>query len=149
MFFKYLHFHVIFLLSVFFSFIFGQELKVDLPENNGFSSERLSNIDRVFSDYVAMGKLPGAVVLVARNGKIVYHQAIGMSDMEQNIPMQKDNIFRIASQTKAIVSVGIMMLQEEGKLLISDPLSNYIPEFEESTVAVKSADGGFTIEKAN
>ena len=148
MFFKYLHFHVIFLLSVFFSFIFGQELKVDLPENNGFSSERLSNIDRVFSDYVAIGKLPGAVVLVARNGKIVYHQAIGMSDMEQNIPMQKDNIFRIASQTKAIVSVGIMMLQEEGKLLISDPLSNYIPEFEESTVAVKSADGSFTVEKA-
>jgi CubicO group peptidase (beta-lactamase class C family) len=148
MFFKYLHFYVIFLLSVFFNFIFGQELKVDIPENNGFSSERLSNIDTVFSDYVAKGKLPGAVVLVARNGKIVYHQAIGMSDMEQNIPMQKDNIFRIASQTKAIVSVGIMMLQEEGKLLISDSLSKYIPEFEESTVAVKSADESFTVEKA-
>jgi CubicO group peptidase (beta-lactamase class C family) len=121
---------------------------VDIPENNGMSSERLSNINAVFSDYVTDGKLPGAVVLAARNGKIVYHQAIGMSDMEQKTPMQTDNIFRIASQTKAIVSVGIMMLQEDGKLLISDPLSNYIPEFKESSVAVKSADGSYNVEKA-
>ena len=94
----------------------GQVLEIDFPETNGMSSERLSNISTVFSDYVDDGKLPGVVVLAARNGKIVYHQAIGMCDIEQETPMQKDNIFRIASQTKAIVSVGIMMLQEEGKI---------------------------------
>ena len=116
--------------------VFGQQLSIDLPENNGMSSKRLSNINTVFSDYVAQGKLPGAVVLAARNGNIVYHQAIGMSDMEQKTPMQTDNIFRIASQTKAIVSVGIMMLQEEGKILLSDTLSKYIPEFEHTKVAL-------------
>lgn len=116
--------------------VFGQQLSLDLPENNGMSSKRLSNINTVFSDYVEQGKLPGAVVLAARNGKIVYHQAIGMSDMEQKTPMQTDNIFRIASQTKAIVSVGIMMLQEEGKILLSDTLSKYIPEFEHTKVAL-------------
>lgn len=125
------------LLSVFCSVAaLAQELSLDLPENNGMSSDRLSNINTVFSDYVAKGKLPGVVVLAARNGKIVYHQAIGMNDMEQKIPMQTTNIFRIASQTKAIVSVGIMMLQEEGKILLSDNLSKYIPEFEHTKVAL-------------
>ena len=125
------------LLSVFCSVAaLAQELSLDLPENNGMSSDRLSNINTVFSDYVAKGKLPGVVVLAARNGKIVYHQAIGMNDMEQKIPMQTNNIFRIASQTKAIVSVGIMMLQEEGKILLSDTLSKYIPEFEHTKVAL-------------
>ena len=125
------------LLSVFCSVAaLAQELSLDLPENNGMSSDRLSNINTVFSDYVAKGKLPGVVVLAARNGKIVYHQAIGMNDMEQKIPMQTTNIFRIASQTKAIVSVGIMMLQEEGKILLSDTLSKYIPEFEHTKVAL-------------
>ena len=125
------------LLSVFCSVAaIAQELSLDLPENNGMSSDRLSNINTVFSDYVAKGKLPGVVVLAARNGKIVYHQAIGMNDLEQKIPMQTNNIFRIASQTKAIVSVGIMMLQEEGKILLSDSLSKYIPEFEHTKVAL-------------
>lgn len=148
MYFNCLRFYTVLCLTLCFNSSFGQVLKVDIPENNGMSSERLSNINAVFSDYVTDGKLPGAVVLAARNGKIVYHQAIGMSDMEQKTPMQTDNIFRIASQTKAIVSVGIMMLQEDGKLLISDPLSNYIPEFKESSVAVKSADGSYNVEKA-
>ena len=140
---------IVFLLGTLCSVtVYCQQLSLDLPESNGMSSERLSNIKTVFSDYVAQGKLPGAVVLAARNGKIVYHQAIGMSDMEQKIPMQTDNIFRIASQTKAVVSVGIMMLQEEGKLLISDPLSAYIPEFKEITVAVKSTEGDYKVEKA-
>ena len=69
-------------------------------------------------------------------------------DIEKNIPMSRNTIFRIASQTKAIVSVGIMMLQEEGKLLISDPVGEYIPEFEETKVAVSTEGGGYIIEKA-
>ena len=136
MIFNYLRFCIISFFSIVPYLMLGQVLEIDLPETNGMSSERLSNISTVFSDYVDDGKLPGVVVLAARNGKIVYHQAIGMCDIEQKTPMQKDNIFRIASQTKAIVSVGIMMLQEEGKILLSDTLSKYIPEFEHTNVAL-------------
>ena len=91
---------------------YSQDLKYDLPENNGMSSSRLSNIDSVFSNYVNNKKLPGAVILILRNGKITYHKSFGMSDLEKRVPMTNDKIFRIASQTKALVSVGIMMLQE-------------------------------------
>ena len=148
MYFYLLRFNVIFCFTIGTMLVFGQPLAADLPENNGMSSERLGTINTVFTDYVTNGKLPGVVVLAARNGKVVYHQAIGMRDMENKTPMSTETIFRIASQTKAIVSVGIMMLQEEGKLLLSDPLSKYIPEFKETTVAIKEEDGGYTIENA-
>ena len=148
MYFYLLRFNVIFCFTMGTMLVFGQPLAADLPENNGMSSERLETINTVFTDYVTSGKLPGVVVLAARNGKVVYHQAIGMRDMENKTPMSTETIFRIASQTKAIVSVGIMMLQEEGKLLLSDPLSKYIPEFKETTVAIKEEDGGYTIQNA-
>ena len=125
----------------------SQDLKSDLPENNGMSSLRLSNIHSVFLGYVTNKKLPGAVILVARNGNITYHKSFGMSDLETQVPMTNDKIFRIASQTKALVSVGIMMLQEEGKLLLSDSLSRYIPEFEQSTVEEPVGDGKNTKEE--
>ena len=89
----------------------SQDLNSDLPENNGMSSLRLSNIDSVFLGYVTNKKLPGAVILIARNGNITYHKSFGMSDLEAQVPMTNDKIFRIASQTKALVSVGVMMLQ--------------------------------------
>jgi CubicO group peptidase (beta-lactamase class C family) len=127
---------------------YGQQLRSDLPENNGMSSERLSNIDNVFTNYVDSQKLPGMVILVARNGKIVYHKSFGMSDVENKVPMTNDKIFRIASQTKAVVSVGIMMLQEEGKLLLSDSLATYIPEFRNSKVAVSKRKKGYRVVKA-
>ena len=136
MFFNFFRFCILFFFTVASYSISGQVLEIDSPETNGMSTDRLSHINTVFSDYVAQGKLPGVVVLAARNGKIVYHQAIGMSDMEQKTPMQTNNIFRIASQTKVIISVGIMMLQEEGKILLSDSLSKYIPEFEHTNVAL-------------
>ena len=148
MYFYLLRFNVIFCFTIGTMLVFGQPLAADLPENNGMSSERLGTINTVFTDYVTNGKLPGVVVLAARNGRVVYHQAIGMRDMENKTPMSTETIFRIASQTKAIVSVGIMMLQEEGKLLLSDPLSKYIPEFKETTVAIKEEDGGYTIQNA-
>ena len=148
MYFYLLRFNVIFCFTIGTMLLFGQPLAPDLPENNGMSSERLGTINTVFTDYVTNGKLPGVVVLAARNGRVVYHQAIGMRDMENKTPMSTETIFRIASQTKAIVSVGIMMLQEEGKLLLSDPLSKYIPEFKETTVAIKEEEGGYKVEKA-
>lgn len=137
--------NVIFFFFVISFFSFGQQLTYDTPENNGMSSERLSHLTNVFDDYTDSQKLPGVVILAARNGKIVYHKAFGMSDMENNISMTQDKIFRIASQTKALVSVGIMMLQEEGKLLISDPLSKYIPAFKMTNVAVSNDEGGYDV----
>ena len=127
----------------------AQILDLGLPESVGMSHDRLQNLTSVLEEYVENKKLAGAVALIARRGKIVYFESVGQMDIEKKIPMSRNAIFRIASQTKAIVSVGIMMLQEEGKLLISDPVGDYIPEFEETKVAVPKEDGGYIIEKAN
>lgn len=112
------------------------------------SSERLQFLTNALQQYVDKGQLSGAVALVARHGKIAYLKSFGKSDMENKLPMMDNSIFRIASQTKAIVSVGVMMLQEEGKLIISDPVGNYLPAFKETTVAV-SKDGKIESVKAN
>jgi CubicO group peptidase (beta-lactamase class C family) len=95
-------------------------------------------------EYVAEEELPGAVILVARHGKVAYLEAFGMLDRERALPMPTDAVFRIASQTKALVSVAVMMLQEEGKLLLSDPVGKYLPEFRSTTVAV-SREGGYDV----
>lgn len=79
----------------------------------------------------------GAVGLIARDGRIIYNRSFGVSDLETGTPIQTDNIFRIASQTKAIVSIGLMMLFEEGKFLLDDPVSKYIPDFANPTVLDK------------
>ncbi|MFT4804029.1 MAG: CubicO group peptidase (beta-lactamase class C family) [Psychroserpens sp.] len=135
---------------VLFQFLLnGQELEKTLPEEVGVSSERINNLTNVLQEYVNESKISGAVALIVRKNKIIYFNSVGMSDFENNKVMEKDAIFRIASQTKAIVSAGIMILQEEGKLLISDPLWNYIPEFKETKVAVPNEVGGYEIVKAN
>jgi CubicO group peptidase (beta-lactamase class C family) len=126
----------------------AQELPVAKPEELGFSPERLQRLTDVFQAYANDKKMSGSVVLVARHGKVAYFNAFGKRDVEANATMQNDAIFRIASQTKALVSVGIMILQEEGKLLIADPVSKYIPEFAETTVAEPKEGGGYNIIKA-
>jgi CubicO group peptidase (beta-lactamase class C family) len=137
------------LLLVSFVYVsFGQNLPVAKPEEVGFSSQRLAHLDETFSSYVKEEKMAGSVILVARKGKVAYYKAFGYRDKEANSKMEQGSIFRIASQTKAIVSVAIMMLQEEGKLLIQDTVSRFIPEFEKTTVAVVKPTGGYTIEKA-
>ncbi|MBM3801219.1 MAG: beta-lactamase family protein [Acidimicrobiia bacterium] len=118
------------------------------PEEVGFSAERLARLTSTFESYVSEGKLPGSVVLVARRGKIAYLQAFGRRDREANAPMPDNAIFRIASQTKALASVGVMMLQEQGKLLIADPVGKYLPEFEKTTVAVAQPGGGYDVVEA-
>ncbi|MCF3651320.1 serine hydrolase domain-containing protein [Synoicihabitans lomoniglobus] len=115
------------------------------PAEVGLSAERLRRLDTVFEDYVSAGRLPGAVVLVARHGKVAHLGTYGMSDIEQEVPLREDAIFRIASQTKALVSVGIMMLQEEGKLLIDDDLADYLPEFAQTTVAVANDNARYEV----
>ena len=104
------------------------------PESVGFSSERLKRIDVNMKEWLGDGRLNGAVALIARNGKIVYHKAFGYDDLEKKKPMKTDMIFRIASQTKAITSVAVMILYEEGKFLLDDAVSKYIPEFSKQQV---------------
>ncbi|MGB0527843.1 MAG: serine hydrolase domain-containing protein [Flavobacteriaceae bacterium] len=131
------------------STLFSQQLAENKAEAVGMSSERLNTLSHTFHQYVKQGQLPGTVTLIARKGQVVYHEAIGMQDIENEIAMGTDAMFRIASQTKAIVSTAVMMLQERGQLLISDPISKYIPEFKNSTVAVKNEDDSYDVVPAN
>ncbi|MEO8474372.1 MAG: serine hydrolase domain-containing protein [Chryseolinea sp.] len=107
------------------------------PEAAGFSSERLKRIDSNMKLWVDKGWINGASALVMRNGKIVYYKSFGYNDLETKTPLAKDGIFRIASQTKAITTVAAMMLYEEGKFLLDDAVSKYIPSFGKETVLDK------------
>jgi len=113
----------------------AQDLSVTAkPEQLGFSADRLKRITDTYQGYVDRGELPGAVMVIARNGKIAYAEAIGFQDREKKIAMKKDAIFRLASMTKPIVSVAAMMLVEEGKLDLLAPVSKYLPELKDVKV---------------
>lgn len=126
----------------------GQQLPKAKPQELGMSPEALDNLSSVLNGYVNDGRLAGGVAMVLRRGKVAYVHAFGTRDVESRSPMRNDTIFRIASQSKALTSVGIMIMQEEGKLLLSDPLSKYLPEFANTTVAVPKDGGGYEIVKA-
>ena len=115
------------------------------PDAVGVSSARLQKLSAALEDYVSSGRLPGAVTMVARGGQLVYSKAFGHRDREAPAPMRTDSIFRIASQTKALVSVGIMQLQEDGRLRISDAVGRYLPELLKTTVAVQKPTGGYEV----
>lgn len=106
-------------------------------ESVGMSTARLQRMDAVINDYIAKGRQAGVAVLVARNGRIVYHKAYGQDDISAKTPLKRDALFRIASQTKAITSIGLMTLFEEGKFLLDDPISKYIPAFKNMKVLDK------------
>jgi len=139
---------LIVLLGFTVSLIFGQPFRNVKPESVGLSSNRLKRLTDELDAYVADQKLPGGVALVLRKGKSAYFYSFGYRDKELMDPMEKDDIFRIASQTKSIISVGIMILQEKGLLLIQDPVSKYIEEFENTKVAESDGDGSYEIVKA-
>jgi CubicO group peptidase (beta-lactamase class C family) len=115
-------------------------------ETEGLDPDRLKRIDQMIEEAIAEGEIPGGVALIARNGKIVYHKAFGQSNKEQGTPFQKNDIFRIASQTKAITSTAVMMLWEEGHFQLDEPISKYIPEFENTGILATFAesDSSFT-----
>lgn len=115
----------------------SHELRTDTPSNEGMSGERLDRIDTMLTNSVRNKWITGAVGFIARDGKIIYDKAFGFSNRDPEIPMRTDAIFRIASQTKAITSVAVMMLFEEGKFLLDDPVSKYIPEFANPVVLDK------------
>ena len=98
------------------------------------SAERLTRIDGLFNEFVGKGWIAGATAIVVRNGKIVYFKSVGYDNPDKKTPLKRDAIYRIASQTKAITSVAVMMLFEEGKFMLDDPISKYIPEFKNPVV---------------
>ncbi len=116
------------------------------PETVGMSKERLARIDAMCEAAVTKGEVPGIVALVARNGKIVYNKAFGFANNETGRSMKTDDIFRIASQSKAITATAVMMLYEEGKFQLDDPISKYIPEFKNPQVlqSFQYADTSYT-----
>lgn len=137
------------LLSIYFisgTALHAAELSRARAERVGMSSERLERLDQTMKAYVEEERLAGQVILVLRQGRIVYSTANGMRNINAGLPMTPDTIFRIASQTKAIVSTGIMILQEQGKLDINHPLSRYIPEWADVQVAVSNGQGGYSLE---
>lgn len=120
------------------------------PEEVGLSAARLSHIDKLLEQQVKDRNIPGAVALIIRNGKIAYYKAFGFSDVEKKSQLKKDDIFRIASQSKAITSLAAMMLWEEGKFLLDEPVSKYIPEFKNPKVlkSFNKDDSTYTSEPA-
>ena len=118
------------------------------PETVGMSSERLNRLDGVLQNAIAQSSVPGVSALIVRNGKIVYYKAFGMADNTANRPLKRDDIFRIASMSKAITSTAVMMLWEDGKFQLDDPISKYIPEFKNQTVLknFKFQDSTYTTE---
>jgi CubicO group peptidase (beta-lactamase class C family) len=113
------------------------------PEEVGMSSERLQRVTEVIKSYIDSGQISGAVTMVSRKGRIAHFEAQGLMDIEAKTAMRKDAIFRMASMSKPVTGVAILMLMEEGKLRLTDPVSRFIPEFKNPKVAVlKNPDGG-------
>jgi CubicO group peptidase (beta-lactamase class C family) len=121
------------------------------PTSVGMSPERLLRIDDMLTNAINEKQVPGAVALVVRKEKIVYFKAFGMGDNESNRSFKRDDIFRIASQTKAITSTAVMMLWEQGKFQLDDPISKYIPEFKDPQVldTFNEADSSYTTKPAD
>lgn len=111
-----------------------------LAEEVGLSAQRLKILDAVFQSEVDSGKIPGAVLLIVRDGKVAHSRAFGYQDREKQVVMKPDAIFRIASMTKPLVSVAAMMLVEEGKLQLISPVSSVLPEFKDVKVGVEKVN---------
>ena len=126
--------------------VHAQPLPLGAPESVGFSSARLANIDAFFAAEIERKRVPGAVVAIARQGKLVYFKAFGMADADKGLPMRTDTIFQLASMTKIQVAVGALTLTEQGKLPLQSKLSDYFPAFDTMQVGVPAGDGKFTTE---
>lgn len=122
------------------------DFNLEFSDTRGFADDRLERIDVVIEKDIRSNKISGAVALVARDGKIVYHKALGYADVGERREMNTDAIFRIASMTKAVTSVGVMILYERGHFQLNDPISKYLPEFSEPQVAVAFDDDGRIME---
>ncbi|MFL5291719.1 MAG: serine hydrolase domain-containing protein [Myxococcales bacterium] len=120
--------------------VFAQSLPTAKPEDVGLASDRLGRIGKVLQAEIQAKKIPGAVAIVARKGRVAYFEAFGARDPASNGPMTKDAIFRLYSMTKPFVAVAAMMLAEEGKIVLTDPVSKYLPAFAKMQVSVAKVD---------
>ncbi len=125
--------------------VFAAPFSDGKPASNGVMPERLDRIGAAVNEVVAEGKIPGAVAIIARNGRVIYHKSFGYADIASKKPMTNDAIFRIASMSKAITTVGVMILYERGAFMLNDPVANYLPEFASPQVISEvDADGNIT-----
>ena len=108
--------------------VFSQDIRTATPEDAGLSANRLARVDSLWDRYISEGKIPGVVTAIARHGEVVHLGTQGMMDVEDGRVMRPDAIFRMASMTKPITSVALMILFEEGRFQLEDPISQYIPE---------------------
>ena len=127
----------------------SKELEFSDPEKEGFSSERLQRIAPAMQKYIDADLTPGVLTAIMKNGKIIYFETQGYMDVEAKKPLKDDAIFRIASMTKPIASIALMMLWEEGLFQLYDPVSKYIPTFSEIKVSTTSDASGKTGELVN
>ena len=132
------------LLLVFGTALSAKEIGETKPEREGLSSDRLSRITDFMDEAVKRETMVGGMGLVARNGKVVYETVYGMADREAGLPMTDDTIFRIYSMSKPVTSVALMMLYEEGKFHLNDPIHRYMPEFKGLQVALSTGEGVVT-----
>src|SRR5712671_5622544 len=112
------------------------------PEDVGFSSERLQRINETVQRYIDSGQITGAVTVVSRKGRVAHFEAQGLMDLESKTPMRRDAIFRMASMSKPVTGVAILMLMEDGKVRLTDPVSRFIPEFKNPKVAMLKPQTG-------
>ena len=121
-------------------------IKTSNEQNASVDYKRLSNIDTLINGYINRNWIKGVVTIVVKDGQVIQYKGYGYSDAATKKPMEANSIFRIASQTKAIVSTGILILYDEGKLALNDPVSKYIPEFAHETVldSFHTADTTYT-----
>jgi CubicO group peptidase (beta-lactamase class C family) len=126
----------------------ADEVQITPAEEVGMSSERLARIAPAMGRFIDAGKIPGTVTLVARHGKVVHFEALGSQNIAEGIPMERDTIFRLYSESKPVTGVATMILFEEGHFLLSDPISKYLPEFSDMRVFTGIVDGEVQTEPA-
>src|ERR1017187_3295301 len=136
------HLVPLFLIPLLAAPLTARDVPLGKPEDVGMSSERLRRIHEAIQRHIDTGEISGAVTLVARRGRMVHFEAHGLMDTESKRPMEKDAIFRIASMSKPITGVAVMMMLEEGKLRLNDPVSRFLPEFKDPKVAVPKGNSG-------
>ena len=130
--------------SLFAADISKAPLPMSTSPGQGFSQDGLKKIDAFFADQIANNQLPGAVLAVAKNSKLVIYKPYGYADKANNKPMTTDAIFNLASMTKVMASVGALTFYEEGKLPLNAPISNWLPQFKDMKVGKVDADGNLT-----
>ena len=124
------------------SAVAAQVLPVVAPESAGFSAPRLEKMKAVMQEYVDRQQIAGVITVILRGGRVVSIEPVGRMDVEGNVPMRRDTIFRMASMSKAVTSVAAVILMEDGKLMLTDPVSKYLPAFKNTSVAVPGVPGG-------